>query len=162
MPDNLRNEDMEKVLQEIQAMMLTRLSVFADVIQRYINLRIQDNETSWLRANAILFIITRGGRITPSQLADILLRSRNSVTKIVEGLEKDGLVKRTHSDEDRRTVYIEVTQAGLEYIMRRLRAVTRLEDEVRSCLDDSELQTLVTLTRKLRLKLIEKITGLKS
>ena len=158
---SMRRSNIETIRREILAMHLSRLIAFSDVINRYLHLRIKD-DTSWLRVSAVLFIITRGGKLTPTQLANLMLRSRNSVTNLIEGLEKDGLVRRYHTRKDRRTVYVEVTSAGLSFTMTRLKAVTALEEEVRSCLDDGELQTLVELTRKLRLKLIEKITGLKS
>ena len=115
-----------------------------------------------MRVNAIIFIITRGGKLTPTQIAKLLLRSRNSVSKLIDGLEKDGLVRRYHAKEDRRTVYVEVTSNGLSFIMARLKAIKSLEKEIRTCLDDDELETAVDLTRKLRLKLIERLTGLQS
>ncbi|GAI41773.1 unnamed protein product, partial [marine sediment metagenome] len=104
-------------------MHLSRLIVFSDVINRYLHLRIKD-DISWLRVSAVLFIITRGGKLTPTQLANLMLRSRNSVTNLIEGLEKDGLVRRYHTKKDRRTVYIEVTSAGLSFIMTRLKVLT--------------------------------------
>jgi DNA-binding MarR family transcriptional regulator len=156
-----RDSNIEAIRQEILAMHLSRIIAFSDVINRYLKIRTK-GDVSWLRVNAILFIITRGGKLTPSQLADLMLRSRNSVTKLLEGLEKDGLIRRYHPRNNRRTVYAEATAEGLSFVMTKLKVVTALEEEIRSYLDDSELKTLVNLTRKLRLKLIEKITGLKS
>jgi len=158
---SVRDSNIEAIRQEIMAMHLSRLVAFSDVINRYLKIRTK-GDISWLRVNAILFIITRGGKLTPSQLADLMLRSRNSVTKLLEGLEKDGLIRRYHPKNNRRTVYAEATSEGLSFIMTKLKVVTALEEEIRSCLDDGELKTLVNLTRKLRLELIEKITGLKS
>jgi DNA-binding MarR family transcriptional regulator len=156
-----RDSNIEAIRQEILAMHLSRIIAFSDVINRYLKIRTK-GDVSWLRVNAILFIITRGGKLTPSQLADLMLRSRNSVTKLLEGLEKDGLIRRYHPRNNRRTVYAEATAEGLSFVMTKLKVVTALEEEIRSYLDDGELKTLVNLTRKLRLKLIEKITGLKS
>jgi DNA-binding MarR family transcriptional regulator len=156
-----RDSNIEAIRQEILAMHLSRIIAFSDVINRYLKIRTR-GDVSWLRVNAILFIITRGGKLTPSQLADLMLRSRNSVTKLLEGLEKDGLIRRYHPRNNRRTVYAEATAEGLSFVMTKLKVVTALEEEIRSYLDDGELKTLVNLTRKLRLKLIEKITGLKS
>jgi len=156
-----RHRNIEAVRQKALSMHLARLIAFSDVINRYVHLRLK-GDASWLRVNAILFIITRGGKLTPTQLAKLLLRSRNSVSKLLEGLEKDGLVRRYHPKNNRRTVYAEVTAEGLSFTMTRLKAITSLEEEIRSCLDEGELKTLVDLTRKLRLALIEKITGLKS
>jgi DNA-binding MarR family transcriptional regulator len=157
----VRKSYIAAIKKEISKMHLSRLIVFADVINRYTQLRMND-ENSLLRVHAILFIITRGGRLTPSQLASLMLRSRNSISKLIEGLENDGMVRRYHPKKNRRTVYIEATPAGLKSTMATLKEIYALEEEIRSCLDDGELQVLVDLSRKLRLRLIEKLTGLKS
>ena len=141
---------------------LSRLAVFSDVMNRYVLLRAKGDARTWLKVYAVTFIITRGGKVTPTELAKILLRSRNSVSQLINGLEKDGLVKRYHTTEDRRTVYVEVTPDGILFIKARLKVLKSLEEEITSCLDDGELQLIVDLTRKLRLRLIEKLTGLKS
>ena len=157
-----RPVNIEKIRQEILSMNLSRLAVFSDVMNRYVLLRTKGDARTWLRVYAVTFIITRGGKVTPTELAKILLRSRNSVSQLINGLEKDGLVKRYHTTEDRRTVYVEVTPDGLLFIKARLKVLKSLEEEITSCLDDGELQLIVDLTRKLRLRLIEKLTGLKS
>lgn len=158
---SVRKSNIEAIRQELLAMHLSRIVAFSDVINRYINIRTK-GDSSWLKVNAILFIITRGGKLTPSQLANLMLRSRNSVTNLLDGLEKDGLIRRYHPRNNRRTVYAEATADGLAFMKTKLKKLTSLEEEVRSCLDDGELNSLVGLTRKLRLALIEKLTGLKS
>ena len=157
-----RPVNIEKMRREILSMNLSRLAVFSDVMNRYILLRTKGDARTWLRVYAVTFIITRGGKVTPTELAKILLRSRNSVSQLINGLEKDGLVRRYHTTEDRRTVYVEVTSEGLSFIKARFKALKSLEEEITSCLDDGELRIIVDLTRKLRLRLIEKLTGLKS
>lgn len=157
-----RPVNIEKIRQEILSMNLSRLVVFSDVMNRYLLLRAKGDARTWLRVYAVTFIITRGGKVTPTELAKLLLRSRNSVSQLINGLEKDGLVRRYHTTEDRRIVYVEVTSDGLSFIKAKLELVKSLEDEIKSCLDDGELRIIVDLTRKLRLRLIEKLTGLKS
>jgi DNA-binding MarR family transcriptional regulator len=157
-----RPVNIEKIRHEILSMNLSRLAVFSDVMNRYVLLRTKGDARTWLRVYAVTFIITRGGKVTPTELAKILLRSRNSVSQLINGLEKDGLVKRYHTTKDRRTVYVEVTPDGLSFIKARFKVLKSLEDEIKSCLDDGELRLIVDLTRKLRLSLLEKLTGLKS
>lgn len=157
-----RPENIEKMRREILSMDLNRLIVFSDVMNRYFLLRAKGDARTWLRVYAVTFIITRGGKVTPTELAKILLRSKNSVSQLINGLEKNGLVRRYHTTEDRRSVYVEVTSDGLSFIKARLKIVKSLEEEIRSCLDEGELRIIVDLTRKLRLRLIEKLTGLKS
>jgi MarR family transcriptional regulator, negative regulator of the multidrug operon emrRAB len=157
-----RTANIEKVRREILSMDLNRLVVFADVMNRYLLLRAKGDARTWLRVYTVTFIIARGGRVTPTELAKILLRSRNTVSQLIAGMEKDGLVRRYHTTEDRRTVHVEVTSDGLLFIKTRLEVLKSLEEEISSCLDDGELRIIVDLTRKLRLGLIEKLTGLKS
>ena len=157
-----RPVNIEKIRHEILSMNLSRLAVFSDVMNRYVLLRAKGDARTWLRVYAVTFIITRGGKVTPTELAKILLRSRNSVSQLINGLEKDGLVKRYYTTEDRRTVYVEVTSEGLSFIKARFKVLKSLEKEITSCLDEGELRIMVNLTRKLRLRLIEKLTGLKA
>jgi len=157
-----RSVNIEKMRREILSMDLNRLVVFSDVMNRYLLLRAKGDARTWLRVYAVTFIITRGGKVTPTELAKILLRSKNSVSQLINGLEKNGLVRRYHAKKDRRTVYVEVTSDGLSFVKARLKVVKSLEEEIRSCLDDGELRIIVDLTRKLRLRLLEKLTGLKS
>jgi DNA-binding MarR family transcriptional regulator len=156
-----RTNNIEEIRHEILNMQLSRLIVFSDFINRYLHLRLKEYK-NWLSVDTVLFLITREQEITPSQLAKLMLRSKNSMTKIIDSLEKDRLVKRVHSKKDRRSIFIEVTSDGLEFTMNHLKKLNSLEKEIKTCLDGDELPELVGLTRKLRLNLIEKITGLKS
>jgi DNA-binding MarR family transcriptional regulator len=147
--------------QEILYMDLARLIGFFDVMDRYLHLRLDDYD-NWLKVTAIRFVITRGGALTPGQLAKIMLRSKNSISNLINGLESDGLIERVHSRKDHRVVIVKVTSKGLKFAVDRLNRLSPLQEELRDCMDDGELSTLVGLTRKLRLKLIENITGFKS
>jgi DNA-binding MarR family transcriptional regulator len=157
----LNTNSVRETQQEILYMDLARLIGFFDVMDRYLHLRLEDYD-SWLKVTAIRFVITRGGALTPGQLAKIMLRSKNSISNLINGLENDGLIERVHSRKDHRVVIIKVTSKGLKFAMDRLNRLSPLQKELSDCLDDGELSTLVGLTRKLRLKLIENMTGLKS
>ncbi len=56
------------------------------------------------------------GPLLVSQLADKHLKSRNNFTIVVDNLEKQGLVRRERSSEDRRAVWVHLTEAGREKI----------------------------------------------
>lgn len=58
------------------------------------------------------------GPLMVSQLADKHLKSRNNFTVVVDNLEKQGLVRRERSSEDRRAVWVHLTDAGREKIER--------------------------------------------
>jgi DNA-binding MarR family transcriptional regulator len=151
------SEEIEKVNSKIRSMQFPRIIVFADVVNRYTQ-KILKDKVSWLRASALIFIITRGGTLTPGQLARIMLRSNYSITKLIDGLEKDRLVKRYPDGKDRRSIKVKVTSEGLDYVISSLSNVVEAERELKDWLDEDEREKLAVTIRKLRDKLIEKIS----
>lgn len=51
--------------------------------------------------------------VTMSELSRMLLVSNGNATTVVDRLEKDGLVRRTPSETDRRTVFVALTPEGV-------------------------------------------------
>ncbi|MGB3916682.1 MarR family transcriptional regulator [Thiothrix litoralis] len=60
----------------------------------------------------ILKKLTNENRITTSQLADELSLSRATITSIVDRLENRGLVTRERSEDDRRVIFLMLSEAG--------------------------------------------------
>jgi DNA-binding MarR family transcriptional regulator len=151
--------EIEKVNVQIRSMQIPRIIAFADVVNRHTQ-KILKNKVSWLRTSALMFLITRGGTLTPGQLARIMLRSNYSITKLIDGLEKDRLVKRYPDEKDRRSIKVKVTSEGLNYVITSLSNVNVMEAEreLKYWLNDDERQNLAAIIRKLRDKLIEKVS----
>jgi DNA-binding MarR family transcriptional regulator len=61
-----------------------------------------------------LFHLSRadGGRMRRVDLADRLVLTASGVTRLLDGLEQAGLVRRASCDSDRRVVYAELTDEG--------------------------------------------------
>ncbi len=57
---------------------------------------------------------------TPAELADHLSVTRATVTGLLDGLEADGLVERSHRKDDRRSVSVAITKKGLSTIEKML------------------------------------------
>jgi DNA-binding MarR family transcriptional regulator len=153
--------EIDKVNAQIRSTQFARLVAFADVVTRYteMSFKIKGNQISWLRSSALRFIVTRGGSLTLSQLAAIMLRSNYSITKLIDGLEQDGLVKRYRNKLDGRSFEVKVTVKGLNYVMESLRDSEIAENELKSCLSEDELNELAIIMRKLRDKLIERVSA---
>jgi DNA-binding MarR family transcriptional regulator len=71
-------------------------------------LTLNDYETLELLAEA------DGRRMRRVDLADALSLSASGVTRLLEGLEEDGLVERATCPHDRRVAYAQLTRAGAE------------------------------------------------
>ena len=90
------------------------------------------------------------GRMRMSELAESVLLSRSGLTRLVDRLERDGLLKRERCESDARGLFAEITPEGRELFDAARR--THL-DGVRALFLDrfsrDELRTLGGLWRKL-------------
>jgi DNA-binding MarR family transcriptional regulator len=75
-------------------------------------LRVNHN-TTLPRFDVMAALYRHSGRVTMSELSRMLLVSNGNATAVVDRLERDGLVARTNSETDRRTVYVALTAAGV-------------------------------------------------
>ena len=72
------------------------------------------HETTLPRFDVMAALFRRQGGVTMSELSRMLLVSNGNATAVVDRLEADGLVKRTQSETDRRTVIVALTPEGLD------------------------------------------------
>ena len=91
---------------------------------------------------SLLSVLVFGGARTPSQLAAAEQVTPPAITRIVNGLEREGLVRREQVERDRRLVLVRATRRG-ERLLRagRRRRVSLLTELVADTTAD-ELETL--------------------
>lgn len=75
-------------------------------------LRVQHG-TTLPRFDVMAALYRRREGVTMSELSRMLLVSNGNATAVVDRLEADGLVRRTQSETDRRTVFVALTPEGL-------------------------------------------------
>lgn len=66
------------------------------------------------QAAALICIKNLGGRATSSELSKWLFREPNTITALVNGMEKRGLLVRVPSEENKKIKYLQLTQRGEE------------------------------------------------
>ena len=69
--------------------------------------------TTLPRFDVLAALYRRREGVTMSELSRMLLVSNGNATAVVDRLEADGMVRRTQSDADRRTVFVSLTPEGL-------------------------------------------------
>ena len=89
------------------------------------------------------------GPLMLSQIADKHIKSRNNFTVVVDNLEKQGLVRRERSGEDRRAVWVHLTDAGRERIEQVFPRHVRAVVEDMAVLTPQEQELLGALLRRL-------------
>jgi DNA-binding MarR family transcriptional regulator len=91
-----------------------------------------------------------GRKLRMTELADAVLLSRSGVTRLVDRLEKGGLVVRSRVETDGRGVAAELTPAGVSRL--RVASRTHLPGVMRhfvARLDHADLSALERITRQL-------------
>ena len=109
--------------------------------------RLHDGKASQSR---ILIILKEHGCMTQRDLTEHLDIRPGSASEIISKLERNGLVKRTTNESDRRTVDLTLTEKGGTMAEEALAGRIRLHKEMLSCLSDGEKDTLLNLLTTLQ------------
>ena len=82
-----------------------------DILIRAIELELKHSKTNYAQTR-IFYILSQGKNgVTQTDLAKWTLRNLNTVSTLINKMEKEGLVKRAKSKEDGK-VYVTITQKG--------------------------------------------------
>ena len=105
--------------------------------------------------HAILMAIMRtNGSATPTQIAKWVDRNANSITLMLDRMEKNGLVIRTRSVTDRRSLYVEMTEKGAEALKQGVKVGWDIIRDVLGSLSVEETRVLSDSLEKLRQRAI--------
>ncbi len=99
----------------------------------------------------VLRILRGEGKPMPCQeIADRMIQVVPAMTGLLDRLEKQGLVSRERCTEDRRVVYVDLTDAAIEVLKRMDDPVRDLHKELIGHLTQAELKELSRLLEKAR------------
>lgn len=99
----------------------------------------------------VLTALRNGGPRTPGVLARYLEVSTGAMTSRLDMLEKDGLIRRVPDPDDRRSVIVEITEAGRQKWHDAAAVQARKEAFFTSALSEADKKRLNGLLRKLML-----------
>lgn len=89
-------------------------------------------------------------RLTQVEVAGEMQVTSANITFLVDGLEKDGLVRRVPSLSDRRTINVELTEEGLAFSERIVPSLARFFGDLTSDFTDEEKHQLSQLLDRVR------------
>jgi DNA-binding MarR family transcriptional regulator len=137
----------------------TLLSVLMsfEVLARYLEVELRRHDATLIKFNIMSTLFTNGGEMTPSEIAESVFREKNSITAAINTLEKEGVVRREPSTDDRRSVKVIITDEGWKKANRLSPIAQELSREALSCIDKEQLETLVGNMRTIRESLLPKI-----
>jgi DNA-binding MarR family transcriptional regulator len=89
--------------------------------------------------------------LTCAEIAERLVSQDPDITRLVERLQRQGLVRRERDEKDRRVVLTKITAAGLDRLKEIDPVVNSTVHALLSHLSSSELKTMVDLLERARL-----------
>ncbi len=139
-------------------MLIKEIAVYVNIL----NSRIKKNFFDELQANGInvtpeqylvLDILWEQQSLSQQNIADIIQKDKNSVTKIIDSLEKKSLVTRVVDENDRRINKIELTDEGLALEKITTDVAINFMNDVIQSIDTQDLDTFVKVMLQMKANL---------
>jgi DNA-binding MarR family transcriptional regulator len=106
--------------------------------------------TQWV---ALMRLSVEPSHMSATQLSKELGHDMGALTRVVDELERRGLVRRERSRRDRRAVEIAITAAGRRQATSAKRVMVELLNELVEPFSEAEIVTLITLLQRMLLHL---------
>ncbi len=95
-----------------------------------------------LYSSRVLFALDQNGPMKVGQLVELMALPQSTISHQLKRMEKDGLVRRTRSQTDNRTVHISVTEDGAKATQLCTSLSNLIQDRISEEFSDQELATL--------------------
>jgi len=128
-----------------------------EVLARYLGIELRRYEASLIRFNIMSALFKNGGEMTPSEIAESVFREKNSITAAINTMERQGVVRREPSPNDRRSVKVVITDKGWKEANRLSPIAQEISREVLSSMDKDKVEDMVETMRTLRESLLPRI-----
>ena len=101
---------------------------------------------------SVLEVLYQKGKQTIQQIGNCILISSGSMTYVIDKLEQKGLLNRSDCPNDRRAIYVSLTNEGNEFMNKIMPDYHQVVDDMFNSLNSEEAETLVHLLKKVRNK----------
>jgi len=118
----------------------------------------RENYSSEAHFNLLATLMRSDEPVTQNELSQKLLVDKSNITGLLDKLEALGQIKRNKVPGDRRSYHVTLTKAGHELVEGLDVLYSSMVRQVMSVFTEEECEQFVSLTRKLRISLIEHAT----
>jgi DNA-binding MarR family transcriptional regulator len=109
------------------------------------------------QVEVLAILSSREGGVRPSDLADGLVVETQSITGLLDRMERSGLVRRVPNPEDRRSVFVEPTAKAREAFDRTKATRQRLAKELWGSISTSNREAYRRILGKLRSRVMDEL-----
>jgi DNA-binding MarR family transcriptional regulator len=144
------SEEIYRISQEVPIASIIAIYTTDEVITEYLHKEWNRSEST--RAGfRILNILTKNhGFMRFTDMSKKVFRSKCAVSRVVNNLERSGLVRREGVSNDRREKRITITKKGIEYIATTMHQRRIISKQIMSCLNENEMELLISLLKRIR------------
>ncbi|MDP6634594.1 MAG: MarR family transcriptional regulator [Phycisphaerae bacterium] len=118
----------------------------------------RENYSSEAHFNLLITLARSEEPMTQNELSQKLLVDKSNITGLLDKLEALGQIKRNKVPADRRSYHVTLTKVGQELVEGLDVLYSGMVRQVMSAFTEEECEQFVSLTRKLRISLIEHAT----
>ena len=97
----------------------------------------------------VMRVLDERGRMDPKEIAEAACLLNPSLTRIMQLLEKKGLITRKGNPEDRRRVHVEITAAGRDMLVAAQPESLEIAEKLRARVGQDKLDELLDLLNSL-------------
>ena len=98
----------------------------------------------------MLFLLGQRDGRTMTELSRLLFTENSSMTRLVDRMEKAGLVQRRTDPQDRRTLTISITATGRKQAAAAVKIVRGVNEDIKARLSPEELEVLKRVLGRLK------------
>ncbi|MFJ2042098.1 MarR family transcriptional regulator [Paenibacillus marchantiae] len=153
-PDTERNSQLANVDQLLEAFFRYKNKVLDQQQRNETNCKLNPTKSH------ILGMILREERCMAVDVARQLSLSSGATTIVLNQLESEGLIQRVRSEEDRRIVWLSLTEDGKQLARTLIYNRGRMTWELLQALTEEEQLQMFGMLKKIELKLLEKMKTL--
>ncbi len=103
----------------------------------------------YMYAHLLLSIYDDEEYSNPTKLSETLLIPKQSITSILDKLEKKGYIIRNHSEKDRRKIDISLTEDGIKVVHTLRNAYNMIEEKVLKQININEIENMLDTYEKI-------------
>jgi len=119
------------------------------IVDKYLDIKLSADGINRTQRMIILFILSKCGFMTPTEISRRTLRTVDTVNKSIDGLDKMGITKSSQSKKDRRIRKVTLTEKGLNLAEKTLPARYLAFSQAMDCFSKEESMIFQSLLKRL-------------
>jgi DNA-binding MarR family transcriptional regulator len=144
------SEEINRISQEMSISSVIAITVTDEVILDYLHREWNRTESTRAGFRILNILIKNNGFMRFTDMSKKVFRSKCAVSRVVDNLEKAGLVIREQVSNDRREKRISITEKGIEYIDATMHQRREISKHIMEGITEKEIKDLISTLKKIR------------